>query len=72
VTVNDALLHVGQDDLPFGGIGESGMGHYHGREGFNTFSKLRPVFHQARWSTFGLLAPPYGKLAERVLAFLSR
>jgi coniferyl-aldehyde dehydrogenase len=72
VTVNDALLHVGQDDLPFGGIGESGMGHYHGREGFNTFSKLRPVFRQARWSTFGLLAPPYGKLAERVLAFLSR
>jgi coniferyl-aldehyde dehydrogenase len=72
VTVNDALLHVGQDDLPFGGIGESGMGHYHGREGFNTFSKLRPVFHQARWSTFALLAPPYGKLAERVLAFLSR
>ena len=48
VSINDALFHVGQHDLPFGGIGESGMGHYHGREGFQTFSKLRPIFHQAR------------------------
>lgn len=72
VTVNDALLHVGQDDLPFGGVGESGMGHYHGREGFHTFSKLRPVFHQARWSTLKLLMPPYGQLAERILKFLTR
>jgi coniferyl-aldehyde dehydrogenase len=72
VTVNDALMHVGQDDLPFGGVGESGMGHYHGREGFNTFSKLRPVFRQACWSTATLLAPPYGKLADRLIAFLAR
>ncbi len=72
VTVNDALLHVGQDDLPFGGVGESGMGHYHGHEGFLTFSKLRPVFRQSRWSTLKLLSPPYGALADRVLAFLSR
>jgi coniferyl-aldehyde dehydrogenase len=72
VTVNDGLLHVGQDDLPFGGVGESGMGHYHGWEGFQTFSKLRPVFRQARWSSMKLLSPPYGKLADRVLAFLTR
>ncbi len=72
VTVNDALLHVGQDDLPFGGVGESGMGHYHGREGFNTFSKLRPVFRQARWSSLAPLMPPYGKLADRILRFLTR
>ena len=70
VSINDALFHVGQHDLPFGGIGESGMGHYHGREGFETFSKLRPIFHQARLSSVGLLAPPYGRLAERMLAFL--
>jgi coniferyl-aldehyde dehydrogenase len=70
VSINDALYHVGQHDLPFGGIGESGMGHYHGREGFETFSKLRPIFHQARWSGTKLLYPPYGKLAERMLAFL--
>jgi coniferyl-aldehyde dehydrogenase len=72
VSVNDALMHVGQDDLPFGGVGESGMGHYHGEEGFVTFSKLRPVFRQARWSTVSLLAPPYGKLADRILRFLAR
>ena len=72
VSINDALFHVGQHDLPFGGIGESGMGHYHGREGFETFSKLRPVFHQARGSGVSLLYPPYGKLADRMLAFLMR
>jgi coniferyl-aldehyde dehydrogenase len=72
VTVNDALMHVGQDDLPFGGVGESGMGHYHGREGFETFSKLRPVFLQSRWSTAALLVPPYRALAERLLAFITR
>ena len=72
VSINDALLHVGQHDLPFGGIGESGMGHYHGYEGFLTFSKLRPVFRQARFSTIALLAPPYGKLADRLIAFLIR
>jgi coniferyl-aldehyde dehydrogenase len=72
VSVNDALMHVGQDDLPFGGVGESGMGHYHGEEGFLTFSKLRPVFRQARWSTVSLLAPPYGRLADRILRFLAR
>ena len=72
VSVNDALFHVGQHDLPFGGVGESGMGHYHGVEGFHTFSKLRPVFYQARYSALTLLWPPYGKLASRVLAFLTR
>lgn len=70
VSVNDALFHVGQHDLPFGGVGDSGMGHYHGHEGFETFSKLRPVFYQARWSSLKFLMPPYGKLADRVLAFL--
>ena len=72
VSINDALLHVGQEDLPFGGVGESGMGHYHGYEGFLTFSKLRPIFHQARWSSLEMLMPPYGKLADRLLAFLTR
>ena len=72
VSINDALLHVGQHDLPFGGVGESGMGHYHGREGFDNFSKLRPVFHQARVSSVSLLAPPYGPLVDRMLAVLVR
>ena len=72
VTVNDALLHVGQHDLPFGGVGASGMGHYHGREGFETFSKLRPVFHQARFTALKYLVPPYGRFADSVLAWLTR
>jgi coniferyl-aldehyde dehydrogenase len=72
VSVNDGLFHVGQHDLPFGGVGDSGMGHYHGEEGFHTFSKLRPVFYQARFSMLKYLVPPYGKLADRVLDFLTR
>lgn len=70
VSINDALFHVGQEELPFGGVGGSGMGHYHGYEGFLTFSKLRPVFHQARFSTAKLLAPPYGPLTDKLLKFL--
>jgi coniferyl-aldehyde dehydrogenase len=71
VSVNDALFHVGQHDLPFGGVGESGMGHYHGREGFETFSKMRPVFYQARFSSMRFLWPPYGKFADWLLRFLT-
>jgi len=70
VSINDALFHVGQEELPFGGVGASGMGHYHGHEGFLTFSKLRPVFTQARFSTARLLAPPYGPLTDKLLKFL--
>lgn len=72
VSVNDALFHVGQHDLPFGGVGDSGMGHYHGHEGFITFSKLRPVFYQARFSALKFMAPPYGKFANRMLAFMTK
>jgi coniferyl-aldehyde dehydrogenase len=72
VSVNDALVHVGQSDLPFGGVGDSGMGHYHGREGFETFSKLRPVFYQSRWSALHLLYPPYGRKIETLLKWLAR
>ena len=70
--MNDTLLHVIQHDLPFGGLGESGMGHYHGAEGFEACSKMRPVFHQARFSALKFLAPPYGKFASRVLNLLAR
>jgi coniferyl-aldehyde dehydrogenase len=72
VSVNDALFHVGQHDLPFGGVGDSGMGHYHGHEGFNTFSKMRPVFYQASWSAVKFLWPPYGKFATKYLDFLTK
>jgi acyl-CoA reductase-like NAD-dependent aldehyde dehydrogenase len=72
VTVNDTILHIAQDDLPFGGVGPSGMGQYHGYEGFRTFSKLKPVFYQSRLNGIGLFNPPYGKLFERLLKLLLR
>ena len=72
VSVNDALFHVAQHDLPFGGVGASGMGHYHGYEGFLTFSKLRPVFYQASFSAMKFLAPPYGRFANTMPHFLTR
>jgi coniferyl-aldehyde dehydrogenase len=72
VTINDTLLHYLQEDLPFGGVGASGMGAYHGRDGFRTFSHRKPVFRQARLNTAGLIRPPYGKLVERMIAALMR
>jgi coniferyl-aldehyde dehydrogenase len=73
VGVNEAILQVGQHDLPFGGVGASGMGHYHGYEGFLTFSKLRPVFQQGRFSSIQLaLQPPYGPRTKRVLDWMYR
>src|SRR5262249_54207780 len=60
VSVNETLLHVLQSELPFGGVGASGIGHYHGREGFLTFSKQKPVLYQARFSSMKFLRPPYG------------
>jgi acyl-CoA reductase-like NAD-dependent aldehyde dehydrogenase len=70
VCVNDTMLHVGIADLPFGGVGPSGMGHYHGREGFETFSKKKPVMRQARLSGAALLRPPFGRAAELLLKIL--
>lgn len=70
VTVNDALFHVAQHDIPFGGVGPSGMGHYHGREGFIACSKLRPVFYQANVNAMKLMSPPYGKRADKIFNML--
>ncbi len=70
VCVNDTILQVGIDDLPFGGVGPSGMGHYHGREGFASFSKMKPVLRQARLSGTALLRPPFGRAVELLLKLL--
>ena len=71
VSVNEALLHVGQHDLPFGGVGASGMGHYHAQEGFNAFSKLRPVFYQGPFSAIQMMfLPPYAGRASKLLNLL--
>ena len=65
VTVNDTLMHFGAQGLPFGGIGPSGMGAIHGRAGFDTFSKLLPVFEQRRLAATDRLRPPYREELER-------
>lgn len=67
VCINDTLAHVAQDDLPFGGIGQSGMGAYHGKTGFQTFSKARPVFQRGRVNSTRLAWPPYGSRIQRWL-----
>jgi acyl-CoA reductase-like NAD-dependent aldehyde dehydrogenase len=70
--VNEVLLHVGCDTLPFGGVGSSGMGAYHGDRGFETFSHMKSVFTQAKLNGAGLLTPPYNKISERVVALMKR
>ncbi|HEV2539950.1 MAG TPA: aldehyde dehydrogenase family protein [Frateuria sp.] len=72
VTLNDTLYHIAQHGLPFGGVGASGMGGYHGKAGFDTFSHIKPVFAQSRWNGAGLLRPPYGPRFRRMLELLLR
>ena len=67
VCINDTLLHVAQDDMPFGGIGASGMGHYHGHEGFLTFSKAKGVLTKQRLNAAKLIYPPYGKSIQKLI-----
>jgi coniferyl-aldehyde dehydrogenase len=69
MVVNDLLMHYLQDDLPFGGVGDSGSGGYHGREGFQRFSHAKSVFTQARFDLGKLLRPPYGQRIRRLLDF---
>ncbi|WP_396616350.1 coniferyl aldehyde dehydrogenase [Lysobacter soli] len=72
VTVNDTLLHFGAHDLPFGGVGPSGIGAIHGRTGFDTFSKLLPVFRQRNFAGSDLLKPPYRGFVDRMVRMLSK
>jgi coniferyl-aldehyde dehydrogenase len=75
VLVNDVVVHLGQHNLPFGGVGSSGMGHYHGIHGFQTFSKKKGVMVQSRWPPTQLFAPPYSErqgLIERLLRHARR
>jgi coniferyl-aldehyde dehydrogenase len=66
VTLNDWGWHVFQHDLPFGGTGNSGMGTYHGQEGFRELSHAKSVFKRQRWFPVGLFYPPYGNLVQRL------
>jgi coniferyl-aldehyde dehydrogenase len=70
VTVNDVMLHVAQSDLPFGGAGPSGIGSYHGKEGFESFTKKKAVFYQSRISATSMMRPPYKERADWLLKTL--
>jgi coniferyl-aldehyde dehydrogenase len=72
VSINDTLLHIAQEKLPFGGVGASGQGHYHGEYGFRQFSKEKPVFIQSRFSGGGIIRPPYKPSIDRILNWISR
>ncbi len=72
VTVNNCIMHVAQHDMPFGGIGASGMGHYHGFEGFVEFSKMRPVFTNPKLPILEMFYPPYRKRHSRIVNFMLR
>ena len=67
--LNDVIFQFIQDDLPFGGIGPSGMGNYHGIEGFRTFSHARGVYKQTSFETvLKLMRPPFGKLVDQIVS----
>lgn len=72
VTVNDTIWHVAQENLPFGGVGKSGVGAYHGEAGFNTFSHLKPVFYQSRFASGSIMHPPYTAKTDKVLNFVRK
>lgn len=72
VTINDVIAHAGVEDIPFGGIGPSGMGNYHGFDGFKTFSHAKGVFSQTKMNMMKLsgMIPPYGDKTEKTLEFM--
>ncbi len=72
VTVNDTLLHIAHENLPFGGVGESGWGAYHGEAGFLRFTQQKPVMVQSRFAVADLFYPPYGAKFDRVMGLLKR
>ncbi len=65
--VTETLMHIAQDGQPFGCVGPSSLGHYHGKFGFDTLSKSKPVFRQSRINALGLSAPRYGASFLRVI-----
>ena len=72
VTVNDTLMHIAHENLPFGGVGDSGWGSYHGEAGFLRLTQQKPVLVQSKWARGDLFYPPYGKRFDQVMGLLKR
>ena len=64
--VNDTVMHLGNENLPFGGVGNSGMGAYHGKASFDTFSHKKSMLIKSSWLNIDLLKPPYGKILKLI------
>ena len=71
VTINGTIMHIA-DDLPFGGVGGSGMGADHGVEGFRALSHAKGIFEQGRWNSMDFLRAPFGSRADMLLKFFLR
>jgi coniferyl-aldehyde dehydrogenase len=67
VSINEVVFHVAQDDLPFGGVGPSGMGAYHGKDGFDTFSHRKAVFTAPKKEVMAMVRPPWGPKIEKMM-----
>lgn len=72
VCINQVLMHLIPADLPFGGVGDSGMGSYHGKAGFDAFSHLKSVLRKPAKPDLRLLYPPYKPLAEKLVRLIIR
>jgi len=72
VTINDTVIQFAHENLPFGGIGDSGMGAYHGQYGFDTFTHYKPIFTQSRFSTIPLLNPPYTDKTRKLINLVKK
>jgi coniferyl-aldehyde dehydrogenase len=72
VTINDTLMHYVQNALPFGGVGPSGMGSYHGIDGFKAFSHAKGVFEQRRWNLGPLMRPPFNGISDMIVRYMLR
>ncbi|MDP1740862.1 MAG: coniferyl aldehyde dehydrogenase [Polaromonas sp.] len=72
VTVNDTLMHIAHENLPFGGVGDSGWGAYHGEAGFLRFTQQKPVLVSSKWARGDLFYPPYGKRFDQIMGLLKR
>ena len=72
ICVNDTIVHLAVHALPFGGVGQSGMGAYHGRTGFDTFSHAKPILRRGAWLDLPFRYAPLTPLKERILRFFLR
>ena len=68
--VNDTIMHIAEKNLPFGGVGDSGMGTYHGKFGFSTFSREKPVMYRSNWIDVPLRYPPFKNKLSTVRKFI--